>query len=153
MRRALALLADNKGCVVLRRSRVYRSAPWGRENQPEFLNAVAELETGLAPRDLLHLLLEIERGLGRQRDGSRWGPRCIDLDLLTYEQCELDEQDLVLPHPRMHLRAFVLVPLLELQPDFTVPGKGPAVKWLAQLDPVESAGVVPASESLEEYQS
>jgi 2-amino-4-hydroxy-6-hydroxymethyldihydropteridine diphosphokinase len=150
MRQALALITAAEDCVVIRRSRVYRSAPWGREDQPEFLNAVAETETDLSPHDLLGLLLETERKLGRTRDGSRWGPRCIDLDLLTYEQCELAEKGLVLPHPQMHLRAFVLVPLLELEPDFAVPGKGPAVKWLAQLEPGESAGVLPSSESIEE---
>lgn len=153
MRQALALIADAEDCAVQRRSRVYRSDPWGLEDQPQFLNAVAEVETGLSPRDLLRLLLETELKLGRTRNGSRWGPRCIDLDLLTYEQCELEARGLVLPHPQMHLRAFVLVPLLELEPDFTVPGKGPARNWLAQLDPGESAGVVPSSESIEEKQS
>jgi 2-amino-4-hydroxy-6-hydroxymethyldihydropteridine diphosphokinase len=92
---------------------------------------------------LLHLLLAIERQLGRQRDGARWGPRCVDLDLLTYEGLRLHTSELVLPHPQMQLRAFVLVPLLELEPGFVIPGVGPAADCLAEIDVSEVAAVAP----------
>jgi 2-amino-4-hydroxy-6-hydroxymethyldihydropteridine diphosphokinase len=150
MGRALSRLSAEPDVRVLRRSRLYRSAPWGRTDQPDFVNAVAELETALQPEPLLHLLLETERQLGRDRSGPRWGPRCIDLDLLTYEGLRLQSDELVLPHPRMPLRAFVLVPLLELDPDFVIPGVGPAADCLRRIDPAETALVVVQSPRLEE---
>jgi 2-amino-4-hydroxy-6-hydroxymethyldihydropteridine diphosphokinase len=139
---ALAELAGAPGVSVLRQSRRYRTAPWGLAGQPDFINAVAELETDLPPRLLLQLLLDTERRLGRDRSGPRWGPRCIDLDLLAYDDLRLQSAELVLPHPQMHLRAFVLVPLLELEPDFGIPGRGPAAACLQRLDPTERASVV-----------
>jgi len=141
--RALARLQDTPQIDVLRQSAVYRSPPWGVADQPDFVNAVAELETTLSPLQLLRLLLEIERELGRERSALQWGPRCIDLDLLTYERMTVHSDELVLPHPRMHLRAFVLVPLLEVEPDFVIPGREPAARALERLDPVETAAVVP----------
>ena len=141
---ALARLADAPGVDVLRRSAIYRSPPWGVEDQPDFVNAVAELETALEPADLLRKLLAVERGLGRLRaETSRWGPRCIDLDLLTYGALRLQAAELELPHPRMHLRAFVLVPLLELDPAFVIPGRGRAVDCLRDIDADEVAAVAP----------
>jgi 2-amino-4-hydroxy-6-hydroxymethyldihydropteridine diphosphokinase len=104
------------GCVV-RRSSLYRTAPWGNLEQPWFLNAVALLETKLPPRALLIRLLEIERELGRVRR-ERWGPRAIDLDLLIFDELEIDEAGLRVPHPRMRERAFVLVPLAEIDERF-----------------------------------
>ena len=126
---------------VLRRSADYRTAPWGVTEQPDFINAVAELETRLAPWALLEVLLSIEQAFGRRRGGERWGPRCIDLDLLTYDELETRTASPLLPHPRMHERAFVLVPLLELQPDFVIPGRGPAAACLRQIDDKEIAAV------------
>jgi 2-amino-4-hydroxy-6-hydroxymethyldihydropteridine diphosphokinase len=100
------------------RSSLYLTAPQGEMNQPDFVNAVVALETALPVRQLLDALREQERRAGRQRDGRRWGPRTIDLDILTYGDCQLDEAELIVPHPRMHERAFVLVPLAEIAPSF-----------------------------------
>ena len=126
---------------LLRRSELYRSPPWGFADQPDFVNAVAEFETTLAPLELLDRLRAMEARLGRKPQTRRWGPRCIDLDLLTYEGVMLDSKRLVLPHPRMHLRAFVLVPLLRLEPDFVIPGIGPAKACLQSIDAREIAAV------------
>lgn len=103
--------------TVARRSRLYRTEPWGITDQPEFVNAVAALETELDPRALLRALKEIEAELGRTPT-YRWGPRVIDLDILTYGAEGVDESDLVVPHPRMNQRAFVLVPLAEIDPAY-----------------------------------
>jgi 2-amino-4-hydroxy-6-hydroxymethyldihydropteridine diphosphokinase len=118
---------------AVRLSSIVESEPWGYEHQPRFLNAVAELETVLAPRQLLDHLLDVERRLGRERIGPRWGPRTIDLDLLLYDDLELDEPGLTLPHPRLHERRFALEPLAELAPDLVVPGRGPVRDLLAGL--------------------
>lgn len=131
---ALKLLDAHDRIVVLRRSGIYRTPPWGSTDQPDFFNAVAELETALLAEELLDVLLDTERRLGRKRTGPKWGPRCIDLDLLTFQNLELNSAKLELPHPRMHLRAFVLVPLVELEPGFEIPGIGTAQQALAGLD-------------------
>ncbi|MCW8872555.1 MAG: 2-amino-4-hydroxy-6-hydroxymethyldihydropteridine diphosphokinase [Xanthomonadales bacterium] len=150
---ALMRIEATPGVSVRRRSRCYRSPPWGLADQPDFVNAVAELETVLEPLPLLHLLLAVESRLGRRRDGTRWGPRCIDLDLLTYEGLRLRSSELVLPHPEMQLRAFVLVPLLELEPGFMIPGVGPVVDCLADIDASEAAAVVPLPSTRKESRS
>jgi 2-amino-4-hydroxy-6-hydroxymethyldihydropteridine diphosphokinase len=116
-----------------RLSTIRETEPWGYEDQPAFLNAVAELETELAPRALLDRLLEIEGELGRTREGPRYGPRTIDLDLLLYGDERLDEPGLIVPHPRLHERLFVLEPLAELAPDADVPGLGQVSALLAKL--------------------
>jgi 2-amino-4-hydroxy-6-hydroxymethyldihydropteridine diphosphokinase len=133
MSEALILLEANDQITVLRHSGVYRSPPWGATDQADFCNAVAELETSLPAAELLAELLDIEKKLGRNRRGPRWGPRCIDLDLLTYQNLMLNSERLQLPHPRMHLRAFVLVPILELEPGFEIPGVGKAQQALERL--------------------
>ena len=92
------------------------------------------LDTTLRPRGLLDVLLRIERGLGRVRDGSRWGPRTVDLDLLVYDGVALDEPGIHVPHPRLHERRFALEPLVELDPDLVVPGRGTVSALLARLD-------------------
>lgn len=130
---ALAALRSAAGIELLQVSSFYSSAAWGRTNQADFTNAVAEIYTSLRPHELLDRLLQIELNLGRKRDSERWGPRNIDLDLLSYEKEQLESASLVLPHPHMHERAFVLVPLLELQPEFEIPGLGPAAQWLEKL--------------------
>lgn len=132
---ALADLGSRPGIRVLRVSSLYRTAPWGRTDQPDFTNAVAELETGLEPADLLRELLDCESALGRTRETGCWGPRLIDLDLLCFEDRRVTSADLEIPHPRMHERAFVLAPLLELEPDFVIPGVGAASDRLAALGP------------------
>jgi 2-amino-4-hydroxy-6-hydroxymethyldihydropteridine diphosphokinase len=118
---------------ALRLSTIRETEPWGYEAQPRFLNAVAELETEQSPQELLARLLDVERRLGRTREGPRFGPRTIDLDLLLYGGVELDEPGLTVPHPRLHERAFVLEPLAELVPTLAVPGKGLVSELLAGL--------------------
>jgi 2-amino-4-hydroxy-6-hydroxymethyldihydropteridine diphosphokinase len=128
--RAFKELAGLPASRVLRRSSLYRSSPIGWLDQPDFINAVVELETALSPRDLLTALLEIERNHGRLREYPN-SPRTLDLDVLMYDDVKCDEPDLVLPHPRMHQRAFVLQPLLEIAPDCQIDGHGPVARLLA----------------------
>lgn len=118
-----------------RLSAIRETEPWGYEDQPRFLNAAAELDTELTPRELLDLLLRTERELGRVRAGvPRHGPRVIDLDLLLYGDVRIDEPGLTVPHPHLHERRFVLEPLAELDPDVPVPGLGRVSVLLAALD-------------------
>lgn len=124
VRRALAALAQLPDTVVACQSALYRTPPMGPPGQPDYINAVAGLETSLSPETLLSELLELEAGLGRRRDGKRWGPRVIDLDLLCYGERRRNSEFLRLPHPGMGERAFVLVPLSEVAPDLEVPGIG-----------------------------
>ena len=114
-------------------SALYRSAPVGYAAQPDFINAVVLLETALSAPDLLQSLLNIERDCGRIRE-FRNAPRTLDLDLLLYGDLIMHEAGLTLPHPRMHERAFVLLPLLEIAPDCIIPGKGLAADYLAAVD-------------------
>jgi 2-amino-4-hydroxy-6-hydroxymethyldihydropteridine diphosphokinase len=118
--RAVGALNENEGVRVIRSSRVYETAPVGPP-QPDYLNAVIEVRTSLAARDLLDVCLGVEHALGRVR-AERWGPRVIDVDVLTYDDERIDEPGLIVPHPRMHERAFVLVPLLELTSEPMLPG-------------------------------
>ena len=115
---------------LLARSSLYCSAPVGFQDQPDFINAVALVETALEPHALLEALLDIEHRYGRVRD-LRNGPRVLDLDVLLYDALVCHEHGLTLPHPRMHERAFVLEPLLEIAPDCVIPGVGAAVACLA----------------------
>jgi 2-amino-4-hydroxy-6-hydroxymethyldihydropteridine diphosphokinase len=116
-----------------RLSSLFETEPWGRSQQPMFLNAAAEIETPLAPRQLLVHLLDVERRLGRERIGPRWGPRTIDLDLLLYGDETIDEPGLVVPHPRLTEREFALRPLAELVPSLKIPGNGTVQEALAGL--------------------
>ena len=115
--------------ALLQRSALYESEPWGRADQPWFLNGVLRIETGLSPQELLDGLLRIEDRCGRCRL-ERWGPRNLDLDLLLYDQVVLDGPRLCLPHPRLHLRRFVLEPLVELDPGLRHPVLGCTVEEL-----------------------
>jgi 2-amino-4-hydroxy-6-hydroxymethyldihydropteridine diphosphokinase len=119
LQRAVDLLSAAGDIRVIRSSRVFETAPVGPP-QPDYLNAVVEIETTLEPRALLAACQAVERELGRERR-ERWGPRTIDVDVLTYDDLEVDEPDLRIPHPRMHERAFVLVPLGELDADPPLP--------------------------------
>ena len=127
-----ANLGDREGAILAaaerlgphRLSPVIETEPWGYPDQPKFLNAAAELETSLTPRELLDRLLEIERELGRTREGPRYGPRTIDLDLLLYGDEVVEEPGLTVPHPRLTERLFVLEPLLALDAGLFVPGRG-----------------------------
>lgn len=137
LRAAVRALADLPGSRLVRASRLYRTAAWGRTDQPDFLNAVAQLETALPARELLAAMLRIERDAGRARsaDGSdRWGPRTLDLDLLLYGEATIVEAGLHVPHPHLHERAFALAPLVEIAADVAIPGIGPARDALARID-------------------
>ena len=115
-------------------SSFYRTPPWGRTDQPEFINAVVELQTRLDPRVLLNYLLEIETRFGRDRSESeKWGPRELDLDLLTFGDESIDEPGMHIPHPHLHERAFVLVPLSEIAPSLEIPGVGIVSELLASV--------------------
>jgi 2-amino-4-hydroxy-6-hydroxymethyldihydropteridine diphosphokinase len=115
--------------TVLRASSIYQTEPWGYLEQPAFLNQVLEVETRLSPVDLLTALKRLEASLGRQAT-FRYGPRLIDLDILLYDQLVLDQPDLVIPHPQLAQRAFVLVPLAELAPDLRHPRLGASMTEL-----------------------
>ncbi len=132
--RAVDLLAAEPEVEVLEMSQLRETAPVGVVDQPPFLNGAIAVETELSPRGLLEVLLRVERELGRVREGERWGPRTIDLDLLVYGDETVDEPGLRLPHPRLHERRFVLEPLVELEPDLEIPGLGRAADALAKLD-------------------
>jgi 2-amino-4-hydroxy-6-hydroxymethyldihydropteridine diphosphokinase len=108
--------------------------PVGYEDQPRFLNGAAALETALTPREVLDRLLAVERQLGRTRDGPRYGPRTIDLDLLLYGEEIVDEPGLRVPHPRLAERRFALEPLFELDPGLVIPGVGPVSALVQGLE-------------------
>jgi 2-amino-4-hydroxy-6-hydroxymethyldihydropteridine diphosphokinase len=122
--RALELLAREDGVEVVAVSSLRDTDPVGIVDQPRFLNGAAAVETDLSPGELLNRLLAVERELGRTREGPRFGPRTIDLDLLVYGDEEVDEPGLTVPHPRLAERRFALEPLAELDPDLVVPGRG-----------------------------
>jgi 2-amino-4-hydroxy-6-hydroxymethyldihydropteridine diphosphokinase len=115
-------------------SRLRETDPVGAVDQPRFLNGAVAVETTLSPRELLETLLSVERRLGRLRDGTRWGPRTLDLDLLVYGDVIVDEPDLQVPHPRLGERRFALEPLAELDPDLVVPGLGRVSETLSEVD-------------------
>jgi 2-amino-4-hydroxy-6-hydroxymethyldihydropteridine diphosphokinase len=138
-----AVLESALAALAPRRVSSFKTtAPWGREDQPAFLNAVAEVETELAPRALLDVLLELERRHGRVRR-EHWGPRTLDLDLLLFGDRIVREPGLEIPHPRLAERRFVLDGLTELCPDLEVPGLGRRVRDLLRDLPVP--GGVPAA--------
>lgn len=131
---ALARLQQIPGITLAQCSSFYRTAPIGLAGQPDFINAVAALNTTLSPLQLLTTLLQVEQEFGRVRLQKN-GPRTLDLDLLLYDDLVLtyrepSEPELILPHPRLHLRAFVLVPLAEIAPDLPLPERGSVTAWL-----------------------
>lgn len=124
VRRALQLLSSILSSSCVAQSPLYRTAPvGGPPDQPDYINAVAALDTGLTPAQLFAVLQALELGQGRRRT-VRWGPRTLDLDLLLYDQLISDDPRLTLPHPRLHERAFVLYPLYDIAPNLTIPGQG-----------------------------
>ena len=129
---ALAALDSLPGTHVTKKSALYRTAPVGNIDQPEFVNAVAEIETRLPPHELLAALLALEARQGRVRAFPN-APRTLDLDVLLYDNLQLDEPGLTIPHPRMHERAFVLRPLLDIARTATIPGRGAARSWLHRV--------------------
>jgi 2-amino-4-hydroxy-6-hydroxymethyldihydropteridine diphosphokinase len=140
VRAALRALDALPGTRLSRASRLYRTPPWGILDQPWFVNAAAQVRTELDPQQLMRELQALEVAAGRQRSAPRWGPRRLDLDLLLFDQLCLDTRDLQLPHPRLAERAFVLVPLLELDPALALPDGRRLMDLLAQVD---TAGIEP----------
>jgi 2-amino-4-hydroxy-6-hydroxymethyldihydropteridine diphosphokinase len=132
--RAMTALAGLPDTRLVLRSSLYRSRPFGPVEQPDFVNAAAGLLTQLEPARLLVQLKGLEASLGRERPAVRWGPRQIDLDLLLHGESRITEPDLTVPHPGLAERAFVLVPLAEISPDLTVPGRGRVRELLARVD-------------------
>jgi 2-amino-4-hydroxy-6-hydroxymethyldihydropteridine diphosphokinase len=125
-------------------SSLYRTPPWGDEAQPPFLNAVIRLKVEREAFALFRKLQAVETSLGRRRDPARrWGPRILDLDLLLFDEAVIDVPGLTVPHPRLHERAFVLVPLEEIDPGLVIPGAGPVTGLLHGLD---QAGIEPVSD-------
>ncbi|HUI94622.1 MAG TPA: 2-amino-4-hydroxy-6-hydroxymethyldihydropteridine diphosphokinase [Xanthobacteraceae bacterium] len=136
--RVVASFCDGEAVRLLARSSDYRTAPWGVTEQPPFINFCIAVETELAPRALLARALAVERAFGRDRDREqRWGPRPADIDLLAYDDVALAADDLILPHPRLFERAFVLVPLAEIAPDLEIAG----VRVGDALARVDSSGI------------
>ena len=132
---ALQALDEVQGTRLLRASRLYRTPAWGVEQQPDFINAVAMLETSLGAQALLESLFVIERRHGRVREAEqRWGPRTLDLDLLLYGDAVIDVPGLRVPHPHLQERAFALVPLLDVWPDARIPGYGDARDAVSALE-------------------
>ncbi len=117
--RAIELL-QKKGIIVTKRSSLYKTEPWGVKDQPRFINMAVEIDTSLEPKELLKILKNIEKELGREKS-SKWGPRIIDLDILLFDDIILNEDNLKIPHPLMQERDFVLRPLCEIAPDIYHP--------------------------------
>jgi len=140
VRQALLALAQLPLTQVESASRLFRTPPWGLPAQPWYVNAVAELRTDLSPEALMQALLGLEQRLGRSRDGERWGPRRIDLDLLLYDRLTVSSEGLELPHPRLAERAFVVLPLLDIAPDLVLPDGRPLRHLREQLD---TSGIEP----------
>lgn len=128
---ALATLRDTQ---LVRRSGLWRSAPMGPQDQPDYVNAAAGLLTQLDAHTLLSELQAIEHSQGRRREGERWGPRTLDLDLLVYAQERHEGGNLIVPHPGIAERAFVLAPLAQVAPALSVPGLGPISGLLQAVD-------------------
>ena len=139
---AIALLINTNEIEVEKKSAIYETEPVGYQEQDQFLNMVIQVNTSLNPGELMDKCQRIERELGRKRE-IRWGPRTIDLDILTYNQENIESEHLIIPHPRIHERAFVLIPLAELDNQYILPNKQQSVSELLQLLPEqEKKGVV-----------
>jgi 2-amino-4-hydroxy-6-hydroxymethyldihydropteridine diphosphokinase len=139
LQQAVQKLADRQGVVLKQVSTVYETEPVGYEEQDQFLNLVVEVDTNLTPQELLRACQQIEQELGRERV-IRWGPRTVDLDILLYSNENMNIEELILPHPRMHERAFVLVPLAEIAPHLTLNGRE-VKEWLDTMTAEEVQGV------------
>jgi 2-amino-4-hydroxy-6-hydroxymethyldihydropteridine diphosphokinase len=136
--RAIAMLCDGTAIRLKARSSDYRTPPWGVTDQAPFVNAVIAVTTALPPHDLLARAQECERALGRHRAPERrWGPRAIDIDLLTYDDLVLIDRDLILPHPHLLERAFVLVPFAEIASEGEIAG----IRVREALERVDASGI------------
>ena len=131
---AMELLGEIGQTRLVRTSSLYRSAPFGGIEQPDFVNAVAAVVTQLGPADMLAALHDIEASRGRERDDTRWGPRVLDLDLLVYSDRQIETPELRLPHPGIGERNFVLLPLGEIAPDLVIPGLGRVASIPVNMD-------------------
>jgi 2-amino-4-hydroxy-6-hydroxymethyldihydropteridine diphosphokinase len=131
IREAIRLAGEGGGLMVVKVSPLYESEPWGQEDQPRFVNAVMEARTGLKPHELLGYLKRIEAGMGREK-AEKWGPRIIDLDIIFYGARVVKDEEIELPHPRAHERAFVMVPLSDIAPGLIDPLSGAPVSELAE---------------------
>jgi 2-amino-4-hydroxy-6-hydroxymethyldihydropteridine diphosphokinase len=132
--RAVAMLCDGTAIRLKKRSSDYRTPPWGVTDQPPFINAVIAVATSLSPHAIFSRMQDTERALGRDRAHERrWGPRTVDLDLISYDEVTLNDAALTLPHPRLFERAFVLVPLAEIAPGAVIGGVR-VVEALRRLD-------------------
>ena len=131
---AFDLLANIEGSRLVRRSSLYRSTPFGGIEQPDFVNAAAALLTTLGPSDFLAALQAIEKRQGRERDGARWGPRVLDLDLLVFGGESIERPGITVPHPGIAERNFVLLPLGEIAPDLVIPGLGRVANLPVNMD-------------------
>lgn len=129
--KAIEVLANTPGLRLIKASSLYATAPVGYDNQPDFINAAVQVATDILAPQLMQLLLDIEQTFGRERPFPN-APRILDLDLLDYEGMHLDTELLKLPHPRMHERGFVIVPLAEIVPDFMLPQGKTVVEWMAE---------------------
>jgi 2-amino-4-hydroxy-6-hydroxymethyldihydropteridine diphosphokinase len=136
--KAIAVFCDGETVILLKRSSDYKTPPWGVIEQPPFVNAAISVSTSLSPQALLRRAHSIERAFGRDRDAEeRWGPRTLDIDILAYEDLVLHEHDITLPHPRVLERAFVLVPLAEIVPDWKISG----IAVRAALERLDKEGI------------
>jgi len=129
--KAITVLASTPGLTLMQASSLYATAPVGYDNQPDFINAVVQVATEMPAPQLMQLLLDIEQTFGRERPFPN-APRILDLDLLDYDGIQLDTELLKLPHPRMHERGFVILPLAEIVPDFMLPQGKTVVEWTAK---------------------
>jgi 2-amino-4-hydroxy-6-hydroxymethyldihydropteridine diphosphokinase len=120
--------------LLIARSSLYGSKPMGAADQPNYVNAVVAIDTVLSPQALLQVLQAIERRRGRERTGEQWGPRVLDLDLLLYGGRRIDTADLTIPHPGLHERDFVLVPLEEIAGDISIPGRGRLSAFMSRCE-------------------
>ena len=148
IREALRRLALAEGVQLLQVAPFYETAPWGKTDQPGFINTCAEVGTSLQPLEFLHLCQQIERDLGRVRH-EHWGARTIDIDMLMMEGATSDTEELRLPHPYLTERAFVLVPLADIAPELAIKGHS-VLEWLERL-PKEDKDVTPAAEVAEPF--
>ncbi|GIO24221.1 2-amino-4-hydroxy-6-hydroxymethyldihydropteridine diphosphokinase [Oceanobacillus sp. J11TS1] len=138
---AIDILRANPNITISKKSSIYETAPVGYQNQADFLNMVLDLKTSLSSMDLLRVCQHIETELGRKRD-IRFGPRTIDLDILTFNHENSTVERLIIPHPRMHERAFVLIPLAEIAPGFVIPVYEKSVEsYLGELPESDKADV------------
>jgi 2-amino-4-hydroxy-6-hydroxymethyldihydropteridine diphosphokinase len=134
VREAIAELGAIPDSILIARSSLYGSRPMGAPAQPDYVNAVVAIDTVLSPQALLQALQAIERRQGRERTGEKWGPRVLDLDLLLYGSRVINTADLTVPHPGLHERDFVLVPLEEIAGDIIIPGRGMLSAFMSRCE-------------------